>query len=161
MFDLMDLNMKKLNVTGIWSGEYFYDPSEFDSEDFSGVPFDLDLKQSWFGRFRGYVQDKSEKGMLEPGVVRGKVINGYKISFIKRMPVMCVISATGVKSLSDYWLDKYSIQLDHIRASTYLLSRRILSRPKSSQWSVVCKRNYYQCSERGQTHRIICTNGFW
>jgi hypothetical protein len=104
--------MKAWNTTGMWHVEYFYNPSEFYSENFSGVPFELDLKQSWFGKFRGCVQDKSEKGMADPGVVHGK-IDGYKISFIKRMPVLCVISATGVKTLSDYWLDNYSIQLDY------------------------------------------------
>ncbi|MEH1852543.1 MAG: hypothetical protein V7L11_12840 [Nostoc sp.] len=104
--------MTRWNITGTWIGEYSYDPNDLYPNHQLSVPFTLVLQQSWFGRFRGQVQDNPQKGMPEQGFVKGQIA-GYKISFFKRLPVFYVASSTGLKTLFDYWLEEYGIRLDH------------------------------------------------
>ncbi|BCL40016.1 hypothetical protein [Nostoc sp. MS1] len=104
--------MTRWNITGTWTGEYSYDPNDLYPNHQLSVPFTLVVQQSWFGRFRGQVQDDPQRGIPEQGFVKGQ-ITGYKISFFKRLPVFYVASSTGLKTLFDYWLEEYNISLDH------------------------------------------------
>jgi hypothetical protein len=81
--------MEKLKrVTGLWRGIYSFDASERLPQR-APVSFTLNLKQGWFGRFKGSVTDDPASGMPGTGVIFGR-LSFPRIAFIKQMPVCCV-----------------------------------------------------------------------
>jgi hypothetical protein len=80
-------------VTGTWQGTYSYDPVEHIPK-FQPVPFTLNLKQGWFGRFTGTVTDGGPRGMPGTGVIEGH-FSFPRIAFTKRMSVCYVTTPDG------------------------------------------------------------------
>jgi len=80
-------------ITGIWHGSYSYDASAQVPE-LQPVPFTLDLKQGWFGRFTGTVVDDATRGMPGTGTVTG-CFSLPRIAFTKQMPVCYVVTPEG------------------------------------------------------------------
>ena len=58
------------------------------------VPFTLTLKQGWFGRFSGSVEDDPVRGMPGTGTVEG-LFSFPRIEFTKQMPVCYVRTPDG------------------------------------------------------------------
>src|SRR6266850_1894551 len=80
-------------VTGTWHGTYSYDPVEHIPKR-EPVPFTLELKQGWFGRFTGTVTDHGQHGMPGIGIVKG-YFSFPRIKFTKQMPVSYVATTDG------------------------------------------------------------------
>jgi hypothetical protein len=80
-------------VSGIWRGTYSYDPAEHIPK-LEPVPFTLNLKQGWFGRFSGTVTEDGKGGMPGTGAIEG-LFSFPRIEFTKRMPVGYVLMPDG------------------------------------------------------------------
>lgn len=84
-------------VTGTWHGTYGYAPVEHIPKR-EPVPFTLELKQGWFGRFTGTVTDHGQHGMPGIGSVEG-YFSFPRIEFTKQMPV-CYVATTDGRSIT-------------------------------------------------------------
>ena len=89
----MSSTNRRQSVTGRWSGQYCYDPTEKMAVP-GAVGFTLILKQGWFGRFSGTVTDGAG-GMPGVGTIRGR-LKSPRIEFVKQMPVSYVGTPEGV-----------------------------------------------------------------
>ena len=76
-------------VTGTWHGTYSYDPLEHIPK-VDPVPFTLLLKQGWFGRFAGTVND-GPGGMPDTGKIKGR-FSFPRLTFTKHMPISYVVT---------------------------------------------------------------------
>ncbi len=85
-----------MNISGIWTGEYRYDPEVAGPT----VTFTLVLTQGWIGRISGEVQD-GPGGMPEAGRIAGR-LRGSRMTFRKLMPVARILSGGGTRVLSEY-----------------------------------------------------------
>jgi hypothetical protein len=95
----------------VWRGHYAYDPIEGRPHPLTAVAFTLTLEQSWFGRFRGQVEDDSKAGAPEPGMVQGRVF-GRRVKFLKWMPVYYVQGEAGLIRLREFMQRQWKMVLD-------------------------------------------------
>jgi hypothetical protein len=70
------------------------------------VPFTLNLKQGWFGRFTGTVTDDGPRGAPGTGVIEG-YFSYPRIEFTKRMPVCYIATPDGRRiTLREYLIEE-------------------------------------------------------
>jgi hypothetical protein len=89
------------SITGSWQGHYAYDPTSENPHPVPAVPFRLQLKQGWFGRFSGRVQDDPGRGTPQEGTIKG-VVSGDQIEFVKWQPVCYMRDGDRLQSLREY-----------------------------------------------------------
>jgi hypothetical protein len=87
-------HMAKWDVTGNWTGNYWYDPNP----DFKVLPspvgFTLTARQGWFGRFNGEILDDSVDGIVSDAAVTGRVSRSG-LTFWKQYHVFHVWDESG------------------------------------------------------------------
>jgi hypothetical protein len=97
-------------VSGIWRGTYRYDPSEL-APPRDPVGFTLTLRQGWFGRFTGSVEEDAARGMPGVGTVEGR-FSYPAIKFIKQMPIGYVATRDGGRETFREAFRKFGITLE-------------------------------------------------
>ncbi len=93
----MDMQFKHVErrktVTGRWRGTYEYDTTASMPKQTS-VPFTLNLRQGWFGTFKGDVTEAGPNTTPGTGTVRGWM-SFPRIEFTKEMPVGYTLKPDG------------------------------------------------------------------
>jgi hypothetical protein len=77
--------MAAWDITGSWAGVYEYDSEGPFPAQPPGVGFTLTVRQGWFGRFQGVIQDDPTKGAAAEATVRGRVTD-RGLTFRKQYP---------------------------------------------------------------------------
>jgi hypothetical protein len=98
------------SIAGRWQGRYSYDGGE-GTQPRTAVSFSMELRQSWFGRFSGSVQDDPGRGPPEGGRVQGRII-GDRVEFLKWMPVFYVQDGDRLQTLREYLECQCRLPLD-------------------------------------------------
>ena len=80
-------------ISGTWRGTYTFDAVKTNPA-LQPVPFNLTLKQGWFGRFTGTVLDDPARGMPGTGAIEG-YFSFPRVEFTKQMPVCYVVTPDG------------------------------------------------------------------
>src|SRR5215207_10054835 len=103
--------MPRWDVTGVWAGEYWYDPSPQFPALPPPTPFRLVAEQGWFGRFRGTVRDAPAGGQPAEAAVAGRVTR-TGLWFRKWYPVDYVWLGDRVVTLADGVAAEHGVRLD-------------------------------------------------
>ena len=100
-----------MNVTGQWRGEYSYDEDEEISNlPARPIPYELTLKQHWFGIVGGTVEEDKRNGFAEPGKIHGK-FQGDKLRFTKHFPKLRIMHE-GRNETLEAWAERWKMVLD-------------------------------------------------
>lgn len=99
----------QVRIAGRWRGIYRYHPSELVPKR-DPVSFTLTLKQGWFGRFKGTVEDDSGRGMPGVGSVDGH-FSYPRVRFIKQMPTAYIATPQGGRTTLREALEKFGLKL--------------------------------------------------
>jgi hypothetical protein len=100
-----------INLTGTWRGTYSFDHVEkLPRLPVSPIPFEMTLKQGWFGFISGTAQDDPKSGMAEPAKVRGR-FKGGRLSIVKVHALFRVVHEGKFESPQQL-ADRYRVALD-------------------------------------------------
>jgi hypothetical protein len=99
------------SITGRWRGSYTYDRTPENPQPGPAVPFRLQVKQGWFGRFSGSVEDDPARGTPEMSTVQG-TISGDQVEFLKHLPVFYVPDGARLLNLREYLESQCNLTLD-------------------------------------------------
>ena len=85
-----------MDVSGQWLGYFAYAETEIWGNMVpNSVPFEIELKQGWWGRIKGTVKDDVKQGGSKGiGTIKGHV-KKHSIEFVKQMPFLTIISLVG------------------------------------------------------------------
>lgn len=155
--------MATWNVTGQWVGQYEYNACDELPTPPPPVKFTLIVRQGWFGRFRGTIQDDPVCGAPEQAQTWGRV-NETGLTFMKRYPVVYVgVESTHVK-LRDYLEMELGLELDeNIEPMPIHYEGLVDAAGQSVQgtWHISAHGIPFQSREQWMVLDIAPTSGTW
>lgn len=100
-----------MNLTGTWRGDYSYEQSDdLPKLPSRPIPFEMTLKQRWFGLVTGSIKDDARNGFAEPGKIRGS-FKAPAFRFGKHFPRLRIVHEGQNQTLVD-WAERWKFVLD-------------------------------------------------
>ena len=143
--------MAKWDISGSWTGTYWYDPNLAFTVLPSPVGFKLSVRQGWFGRFSGEILDNLLQGIAGDAAIKGRVSRSG-VTFWKQYRIEHIWDDSGgLVTLREFLEEQSGVRLDETHTSepiryrgTYTESDGIVQ----GSWEI-------------QTHYLQCWNGRW